>query len=112
MAKHFLSGDCYPRASPNDTKNVRSYTLCDAATGATTDLGFTQPVSADRLASVDIMPLSNPVDQGYQHICLNDRHGEVLAQSLDGRVQIQFEDAEESDSPEWYDLTQYSYSWV
>ena len=96
-------------ASSEDTRNIRSYTICDANSGQTHNLGFSQPVTADRLCLVEVAPLTRPIDDGPTRILLNDRQGTVTAQSLDGRVKIQFE-GEEHD--EWYDLTHHSYRWL
>ena len=95
--------------SPDETRNVRTYTVCDANTGRQDGLGFTQPVTADRLSYVEVNPISRPVDDGPTRILLNDQEGTVEAQSLDGRVLIRF--AEENE-PEWYDLSQTTYRWL
>ena len=89
---------------------VRAYTLCDAASGDT-NLGFAQPVSADRLLPRVIQPLVAPVgdDQERTRISINGRSASVKAIAIDGRVHVMFDG---ETNTELVDLTNCNYQWL
>jgi len=97
-------------SAKSDDRSHRTYVLCDAATGLTTGLGFVQPVAAENVAPLDILPLSSSIDDGPTRILLDgEREGVVKAQSVDGRVLIQFREDQEG---EWVDLSRHVYRWL
>ena len=77
-------------------ETAKAYTLSDLQ-GNRDGLGFTQPVSLDRLIPVELLPLIRPAEDGPVRINLQeagrDRPARITNQCLDGRVYIEYEDA-------------------
>ena len=98
-----------------DGAEAKTYVLSDLA-GRTHDLEFTNPVAAERLTPVDLLPQTavSPEGDSKTRLVVNDgddqRTGTITAQSLDGRVVIKFDD--KPDSPEFCDLSTMNYRWV
>jgi len=95
-----------------DGDEAKAYTVSDLH-GNREDLGFTQPVAADRLTPVDLLPLLPPSEEQLSRILLSingvDRAGTVVSQCVDGRVNIRFDhDGSES----CYDLSTARYHWI
>ena len=95
--------------TPHDVH--RAFTICEAATGKTDDLGFAQPVSADRLVPVEVLPMARPDGEGHTQLECAGRRGEIMAQAVDGSVHIQW-----ADTPlgtwEHLDLERLAYRWL
>ena len=73
----------------------RAYVLQDPVTGSTA-FDFAQPVSADRLVPVEILPLTRPLDDAVlTRIRSQGREGVVKATCVDGRVHVLWENASE-----------------
>ena len=89
----------------------RAYTVCEAATGKTDDLGFSQPVSADRLVPVEVLPLARPDGEGHTQLECAGRRGEVMAQAVGGSVHIQWTDAPLG-TWDHVDLERLAYRWL
>jgi len=102
--------ELYQIVEAHGNERARAFTLCDAATGRRDNLGFSQPVTGDRLIPVELMPLAKPSSEGYTQLRVGERLGEVVAQAVDGRVHIKWDDAPES--PEVIDLANVSYQWI
>ena len=90
----------------------RAYTVSDLR-GRRDGLGFSQPVALERLTPIELLPLpevseSSPtrikIDRGGQQL-----EGTIVNQSLDGKVYIRFDEADED---ECVDLARSKYSWV
>ena len=95
-----------------DGLDAKAYTVSDLR-GNREGLGFTQPVAADRLTPMDVLPLMTPSENALTRILLNiggeDRAGTVVNQSIDGRVAIRMDhDGSES----CYDLSTAKYKWI
>ena len=88
---------------------ARVYTLADAATGQTDNLGFAQPVTADRVIPVEVLPVTRSLEDGRTRIQLGDRQGEISGQCLDGRVYVKFADNAEE---RIVDLSREVYQWL
>jgi hypothetical protein len=76
-------------APGGDPAKARAYTLMDPATGLTT-FEFAQPVAADRLIAVEVLPLTHAGDVRTRFRS-NNRVGEVTATCVDGRVHVRWE---------------------
>ena len=96
---------------------AKAYILCDLA-GRTYGLEFTNPVAAERLTPVDLLPQTPVSPEGdvktkllVQDEKSNDqRSGTIKAQSLDGRVYIEYDDKPGEQVAE--DLSKLNYVWV
>ena len=118
---HFPVGDSKKSQAPNfDTvyqianqtggdARTRALVLCDPTTGSK-DLGFHQPVSADRLVPVQLAPLTTPIgpDQPRTRLTVNNKSGTVEAVGIDGRVHVRWDDG----GIEVLDLTTTAYQWL
>ena len=92
--------------------DTKAYTVSDLR-GRREGLGFSQPVAADRLTPVDMLPLMAPSEDAPTRILLNvdgeERAGTIVNQSVDGRVVIRMDhDGSES----CYDLSTAKYKWI
>ena len=76
--------------SGTNSRDRRTYTLMDPCTGST-EFDFVQPVHQDRLIPVEVLPISQPIDEKTK-LKIDDRIGEVTATCIDGRVHVQWED--------------------
>ena len=92
--------------------SAKAYVLSDLK-GNTENLGFTQPVSYDRLTPIDMLPLVHPHEEGSTRIAVDvggdTRAGVVVNQTLDGNVYIKFDD--NPDVEELLDLCTARYRW-
>ena len=74
---------------------ARTYTLSDL-NGRRHDLGFTQPVLAERLTSVELMPMTVPDEAGPTRISIEragqHREATIESQTADGLVNLRFDD--------------------
>ena len=89
---------------------ARAFTICDAATGKT-DLGFSQPVSADRLIAVEVLPLTRPDGDSLTRLQAGERQGTIVGQCIDGSVHIQWDDAP-AGKPTHERLDALNYRWL
>ena len=88
----------YSAAAPGDGEfggkgAARAFVLMDPATGST-EFEFAQPVTADRLVPVELLPLSQPLaDDGARRtrVRAGGREGTVEATCVDGRVHIRWD---------------------
>ena len=91
---------------------AKTYTLSDLS-GRRSGLGFTQPVAAERLTPVELLPLAREDDDSLTSMIYNDggrdRPAKVKAQSLDGKVYIEFDD--EPGKEICVDLSKSKYRW-
>ena len=88
----------------------RAFVLCDPVTGSK-ELGFHQPVSADRLVPVQLAPpLTTPIgpDQPRTRLTVGGKTGTIEAVGIDGRVHVKWDHA----GTEVLDLTTTSYQWL
>ncbi len=94
-----------------DGSDARAYTLCDLQ--GSRSLGFSQPVSADRLTAVEVLPLVQASEDQRTRIQVDINgtyhSGTVRGQSADGKVHIQFDDRDEV---QVYDLATCKYRWL
>ena len=90
-------------------ERTRAFVLCDPINGSK-DLGFHQPVSADRLVPVQLAPLSTPIgpDQPRTRLTVNRKTGSIEAVGIDGRVHVKWDDG----GTEILDLTTTAYQWL
>ena len=81
--------------------------------GQRTKLGFSQPVAAERLTPVEVLPLVHESEDVSTKITIDnngvDKTGVVEAQSIDGRVYVRWEDDPEV---QCLDLSRVSYRWI
>jgi len=98
---------------------AKTYLLCDLW-GQTSNLEFSNPVAAERLTPVDLLPQSTTAPDGETRtrLIINDfegstdqRTGTIVGQSLDGRVLISFDDTPD-EQPVACDLSCASYTWI
>ena len=77
------------------------------------NLGFTQPVSYDRLTPIEVLPLAHAEDDIKTRITVDDtdgsRSGTVKNQTVDGKVYIEFDD--KPGQEELMELFQARYRW-
>ena len=77
-------------------------------------MGFSQPVAAQRLTPVEILPMTTPEEDVNTRISLHQagarREGNIASQRLGGVVYIFFDDDPEVEIP--VDLTKAKYNWV
>ena len=94
-----------------DGSDARAYTLCDLR--GSRELGFSQPVSVDRLTAVEVLPLAQiSEDQPTRlQVDINGTYhtGTLRGQSADGKVHIRFDDRDEI---QVYDLATCKYRWL
>ncbi len=93
--------------------DAKAYTVSDLL-GNREGLGFSQPVSADRLVPIEMLPIVQSKDTDRPlRISINDRGRERTArvqnQCIDGRVSIRFDD---ETIDRWVDLSTLQYSWL
>ena len=92
---------------------AKAYTLCNSQ-GQRDNLGFAQPVAAERLTPVDILPMSAPAEDVNTRISLQQagtrREATIVSQRLDGVVYVTFDDDPEVEVP--IDLTRAHYHWL
>ena len=110
--KHF--DDVYQVVGVHGTDSeAKAYTVCNSQ-GQRDNLGFVQPVAAERLTSVDILPMSAPGDDVNTRISLHrngiGKEGTIVSQRLDGTVYIVFDDNPDVEVP--VDLTKSKYYWI
>ena len=90
----------------------KTYTLCNSQ-GQRDNLGFSQPVAAERLTPIDVLPLSAPAKDVNTGISLQHngvrKEGTIVGQRLDGIVYIKFDEA---DAEVPVDLTKAKYYWL
>ena len=95
---------------PNEEK---VYTVSNLH-GQRENLGFTQPVAAERLTPVDILPLSAPSEDARTRLSVTvdgvQREGSIVSQRVDGLVNIRFDD--DPDTEEVVDLAKTQYLWL
>ena len=93
-----------------DGRSATTYTLSDLR-GNRDGLGFTQPVAADRVTAVDLLPMIPPT-KVHTSIVLReageDKTGTIVNPSIDGKVRIRFENGQEK----IYDLSKTQYRWL
>ena len=89
--------------------DARTYYLADAVTGEKDNLGFSQPVTQDRLTPVEILPLSRPVSEGRTCIQIDERTGQVGGQTIDGKITVKWDG--ENDFV-IVDLSRENYKWL
>ena len=91
---------------------ARAYTLCDLR-GKRDNLGFVQPVTADRLTPVEMLPLAQLTEDSPTHIYINDRgtdrRAQVMSQAADGKVNIRYDDEEIETT---VDFSKCKYRWL
>ena len=92
--------------------DARAYVVADAATGKRSDLGFHNPVSADRLVPLEVLPLSVPDGETRTRVQIHGRSGTIVNQCVDGRVYLRWDDAPAGATPTLLDLTQTNYRWL
>ena len=73
-----------------------NFVLGDMATGAEIT-SFAQPVHADRLVPLEVAELATPLESQTK-LVIEGREGEVLRQSLDGRVLIRLSSQAEEET--------------
>ena len=92
---------------------AKAYTVCNSQ-GQRDNLGFAQPVAAERLTPVDVLPMSAPGDDVNTRISLQrngiGKEGTIVSQRLDGTVYIVFDDDPDVEVP--VDLTKSKYYWI
>ena len=92
---------------------AKTYTLCNSQ-GQRDNWRFVQPVAAERLTPVDILPMSAPADDVNTRISLQQagvrKDGTIVSQRLDGIVYIAFDDDPDVEVPT--DLTKAQYHWT
>ena len=94
---------------------AKAYTVCDSrGRRDVKDLGFTNPVAADRITPIDVLSLTRPDNESRTRIAINNngvlREGTVLGQRFDGTVHIEFDD--DPTEIQQVDLTTSKYHWV
>ena len=92
--------------------DARAYVVADAATGKRSDLGFHNPVSADRLVPIEVLPLSVPDGETRTRVQIHGRNGTIVNQCVDGRVYLRWDDSPADARPTLVDLTQTNYRWL
>ena len=94
-------------------EEAKTYTLSDLH-GNRDRLGFSQPVAADRLTPVEMLPLSAPSSDQKTELLVFDsgqeRRAHVEAQSLDGKVYLRYED--DAEHLVCDELSQLIYRWL
>ena len=97
-----------------DGQDSKAYTVSDLA-GQRENLGFTQPIALDRLTPVELMPLQEVSEDSRTRIRLDDngewREGDIVAQTIDGKVYIKFLDKADPEEV-CVDLSTCKYNWV
>ena len=92
---------------------AKTYMLCNSQ-GQRDNLGFVQPVAAERLTPVDVLPMSAPADDVSTRISLQQagvrKEGTIVSQRLDGVVYVAFDDDPDVEVPT--DLTKAKYHWI
>lgn len=92
---------------------AKTYTLCNSH-GQRDNSGFVQPVAAERLTPVDMLPMSAPGKDVNTRISLQRdsvrKEGTIICQGLDGIVYIMFDDEPEIEVPA--DLTKTKCYWI
>ena len=100
-------------ATHGEGNDARTYTLCSSQ-GQRGNLGFSQPVAAERLTPVDILPMTALGEDVNTRICLHHagdgREGTIVSQRLDSVVYISFDD--DPDVEVLVDLTKAKYNWT
>ncbi len=72
-----------------DPSKARTFTLKDPTTGSTS-FEFAQPVAADRLIPVEVLPLTHA--RGVKtRLRSGNREGEITATCVDGRVHLKWD---------------------
>ncbi len=91
-----------------------TYTVSDLL-GRRDGLGFSQPVAAERLTPIEMLPFgaepsgeSQPTRVAIREAG-QDHEGTIINQSLDGKVYVKFDD---HDTVHTYDLTTTRYRWI
>jgi hypothetical protein len=96
-----------------DGDNAKAYTLADL-TGRRHNLGFSQPVVANRLTPINLLPMTHPDGESRTRILISDhgrdRHGTITGQTMDGQVVIRYDD--DAESQDYLDLTKVKYQWL
>lgn len=96
-----------------DGAEAKAHTVCDLK-GNREGLGFAQPVAAERLTPIELLPLAQPSEDQPTRILLNvagqDRAGTVVNQTIDGKVYIRFDDGD--GVAKCYDLATTRYQWL
>ena len=95
-----------------DGVEAKAYTLSNLK-GRRDNLGFEQPVAAERLISVDILPMAQEINGDRTRVSISDRGRDrdatVKSQTLDGKVYIQYDDEE---IEHCVDLSLSKYRWL
>ena len=95
-----------------DGVEAKAYTLSNLK-GRRDNLGFEQPVAAERLISVDILPMAQEINGDRARVSISDRGRDrdatVKSQTLDGKVYIQYDDEE---IEHCIDLSLSKYRWL
>ena len=95
-----------------DGSEAKSYYVSDLM-GNADNLGFSQPVAAERLTYVEMLPMTQPSTDTPTRLIISDRgrdrEAEIKAQCMDGRVKIQYSDEE---IEHMIDLSQCKYEWL
>ena len=93
--------------------SAKAYTLCDLH-GNRCGFEFVQPVALDRLIPIELLPLAHPdIDDRSRLVVVegsDERRATVVAQAMDGRVYLKFDDSE-GDSV-CVDLSTLNYRWI
>ena len=92
--------------------DAKAYTVSDLA-GQRDDLGFVQPVALDRLVPIELLPLSQPSEDQNTRLLIHEggreRRATIVAQSIDGKVYLKYDD---DDEEHCVDLASLKYQWV
>ena len=95
-----------------DGTEAKAFTVSNLA-GQRDNLGFIQPVAYDRLTPVEVLPLALPAEDRTSRIRVEVegewKNGTVVAQSVDGKVYIRFDDRTDELC---FDLSQSTYHWI
>ena len=92
--------------------DAKAYILSDLS-GSRENLGFTQPVALDRLIPVELLPMAAPDRDQNTRILVHDggqsRAATIVAQTMDGRVYIKYD---ESEAEVCVNLSSLNYQWL
>ena len=92
--------------------DAKAYILSDLS-GSRENLGFAQPVALDRLIPVELLPMAAPDSDQNTRILVHDggqsRTATIVAQAMDGRVYIKYDDSE---TEICVNLSSLNYQWL
>ena len=97
-----------------DEDSAKVYGVSDLY-GNREGLGFTQPVSVERLTPVNLLPLVHESGDRHTRISIDfagqTKEGTILAQAANGAVQVHF-DNEPVEDAEFLHLERLKYRWL